>query len=126
MLRLYGVVIRHVDKIHGVGSVAGLKLGDGLLLLLLLRRWGRRERRRRSRGLGLWLGNRQTRWGRCNWRLFRVNGHIVGRVTGIIVFVVVVARRISIWGRSLLSGNFVRGKETATRAPRTTHRMFVA
>ena len=58
-------------------------------------------------------------------RLFRVNGHILGRVTGIFMFVVVVTQRISIWRRSLLSGNFVRGEETATGAPRATHSVLV-
>jgi hypothetical protein len=41
------------------------------------------------------------------------------------MFVVVVTQSISIGRRSLLSGNFVRGKETATGAPRATHSVLV-
>jgi TRAP-type C4-dicarboxylate transport system permease small subunit len=65
------------------------------------------------------------RWRSCDGRLIRVNSHILRRVACIVVLVVVVAPRIGIGCRSLLSSNFVRGEEAATGAPRATHSVLV-
>jgi len=46
-------MVRYIDKIHGIGPVAGLKLSDRWLLLLL---WRRCRCKGRYGSRGLWLG----------------------------------------------------------------------